>query len=122
MRRMDATALRACCLRHPGASEEFPFGPENSVFKVAGKMFALSALEGEPLEVSLKCEPELAEGPRAAHEAIIPGYHLNKRHWNTVTLDGSLPEQMVVEMIEDSYDLVVSKLAKSKQAELGWLS
>jgi predicted DNA-binding protein (MmcQ/YjbR family) len=103
-------------------TEEFPFGEGVSVFKVAGKMFALSRLKGKPLRVSLKCEPELAEGLRAAHEAIIPGYHLNKRHWNTVTLDGSLPEQMVVEMIEDSYDLVVSKLAKSKQAELGWLS
>jgi predicted DNA-binding protein (MmcQ/YjbR family) len=119
---MTAARLRRACLALPGAEETFPFGPENSVFKVAGKMFALSRLKGKPLRVSLKCEPELAEGLRAAHEAIIPGYHLNKRHWNTVTLDGSLPEQMVVEMIEDSYDLVVSKLAKSKQAELGWLS
>jgi predicted DNA-binding protein (MmcQ/YjbR family) len=119
---MTAAKLRRACLALSGAEETFPFGPENSVFKVAGKMFALSRLKGKPLRVSLKCEPELAEGLRAAHEAIIPGYHLNKRHWNTVILDGSLPENMVLEMIEDSYDLVVAKLPKSTQAELGWLS
>ena len=119
---MSPDALRDWCLARPGASEEFPFGPRTSVFKVAGKMFALSRLKGKPLRVSLKCEPELAEGLRAAHQAIIPGYHLNKRHWNTLILDGSLPEQMVVEMIEDSYDLVVAKLPKTTQAELGWLS
>jgi predicted DNA-binding protein (MmcQ/YjbR family) len=118
---MTAARLRRACLSHRGAEETFPFGPETSVFKVAGKMFALSQLKARaPLRISLKCEPELAEGLRAAHEAIIPGYHLNKRHWNTVTLDGSLPEQMVLQMIEDSYDLVVAKLPKSTQAELGW--
>jgi predicted DNA-binding protein (MmcQ/YjbR family) len=119
---MTAARLRRACLALPGAEETFPFGPENSVFKVAGKMFAISRLGSEPpLRVSLKCEPELAEGLRAAHEAIIPGYHLNKRHWNTLILDGSLPEPMVVEMIEDSYDLVVSKLPKAARAELGWM-
>jgi predicted DNA-binding protein (MmcQ/YjbR family) len=118
---MTAARLRRACLALPGAEETFPFGPENSVFKVAGKMFAISRLRAKrPLRISLKCEPELAEGLRAAHEAIIPGYHLNKRHWNTVVLDGSLPERMVLEMIEDSYDLVVAKLPKSKHAELGW--
>ena len=119
---MTAARLRRACLALPGAEETFPFGPENSVFKVAGRMFALSPLKRKPLRVSVKCEPALAEGLRAAHAAIIPGYHLNKRHWNTVILDGSLPERMVVEMIEDSYDLVVAKLPKSTQAELGWLS
>jgi len=118
------TAARLCraCLALAGAEETFPFGPRTSVFKVAGKMFALSQLRSKPLSVSLKCEPELALGLRAAHEAIGPGYHLNKRHWNTVVLDGSLPEQMVMEMIEDSYDLVVAKLPKSTQTQLGWLS
>jgi predicted DNA-binding protein (MmcQ/YjbR family) len=118
---MTAARLRRACLALPGAEETFPFGPENSVFKVAGKMFALSRLTAEaPLRVSLKCDPELAEGLRAAHEAIGPGYHLNKRHWNTVILDGSVPEHMVTEMIEDSYDLVVAKLPKATQSELGW--
>ena len=117
---MTAARLRRACLALGGAEETFPFGPQNSVFKVAGKMFAIASLKEPPLRISLKCEPELAEGLRAAHEAIIPGYHLNKRHWNTVLLDGSLPEKMVLELIEDSYDLVVAKLPKSTQVELGW--
>ena len=103
-----------------GSEETFPFGFETSVFKVAGKMFALSALGRESLSVSLKCEPPLAEQLRAAHPAITAGYHLNKRHWNTVALDGSLPDQMVADMIEDSYDLVVSKLSQTRQRALGW--
>ena len=73
-------------------------------------MFALAQLERKPLKVSVKCEPELGEQLRGTYEEIEPGYHLNKRHWNTVVLDGSLPDQMVKDMIEDSYDLVVSKL------------
>jgi predicted DNA-binding protein (MmcQ/YjbR family) len=109
---MDATGLRAWCLCQAGAIEDFPFGPEHSVFKVAGKMFALSALERTPLEVSVKCEPELAVALRDTYPAIRPGYHLNKRHWNTITLDGSLPDQLVRDLIEDSYDLVVSALPK----------
>jgi predicted DNA-binding protein (MmcQ/YjbR family) len=104
--------LRDHCLSFTGAEETFPFGPEVSVFKVAGKMFALSQLEADSLRVSVKCEPELAEALREAHEAVIPGYHLNKRHWNTVIIDGSLDDEAVREMIEDSYDLVVSKLPR----------
>jgi predicted DNA-binding protein (MmcQ/YjbR family) len=107
---MDAAGLRAWCLGQPGAIEDFPFGPEHSVFKVAGKMFALSALERAPLEVSVKCEPELAQALRLSYHAVRPGYHLNKRHWNTITLDDDLPDQEVRDMIEDSYDLVVSAL------------
>jgi predicted DNA-binding protein (MmcQ/YjbR family) len=108
------------CLSFPGSVETFPFGPETSVFKVAGKMFALSQLAQRPLRVSLKCEPLLAEQLRDAHTAVLPGYHLNKRHWNTVILDGSLPEQMIKDMIEDSYDLVVGKLPESRRRALGW--
>jgi predicted DNA-binding protein (MmcQ/YjbR family) len=117
---MDASALRTWCLRQPGAIEDFPFGPLHSVFKVAGKMFALSALDRVPLEVSVKCEPELAVGLRAGYPAIRPGYHLNKRHWNTITLDGSLADELVRDLIEDSYDLVVSALPKRVREELGW--
>ena len=83
-------------------------------------MFALSQLAQQPLRVSLKCEPLLAEHLRDAHPTVLPGYHLNKRHWNTVILDGSLPEQMILDMIEDSYDLVVSKLPESRRRALGW--
>jgi predicted DNA-binding protein (MmcQ/YjbR family) len=107
---MSPAALRNCCLRRAGAVEEFPFGPEHSVFKVGGKMFAISALERAPLEVSTKCEPELAVQLRDTYPAIRPGYHLNKRHWNTITLDGSLPDRMVRDLVEDSYDLVVASL------------
>ena len=118
---MDAAGLRAWCLGRPGAVQEFPFGPESSVFKVAGKMFALSALERTPLEVSVKCEPELAVGLRRSYPAIRPGYHLNKRHWNTITLDGSLSDRLVCEFVEDSYDLVVSALPARVRDELGWM-
>jgi predicted DNA-binding protein (MmcQ/YjbR family) len=104
--RMRPAGLRKYCLSFPGSVETFPFGPETSVFKVEGKMFALSQLARPSLRVSLKCEPELAEQLRGAHPAVLPGYHLNKRHWNTVIIDGSLPEQMIKDMIEDSYDLV----------------
>jgi predicted DNA-binding protein (MmcQ/YjbR family) len=117
---VDATELRLWCMRRPGAIEDFPFGPEHSVFKVAGKMFALSTLDRRPLEVSVKCEPELAVAQRAGYHAIRPGYHLNKRHWNTITLDGSLPDQLVRDLIEDSYDLVVSALPRRTRDELGW--
>ena len=115
---MDATALRAWCLEQPGAIEDFPFGPEHSVFKVGGKIFAISALEREPLTVSVKCEPELAVALRNSYPAIRPGYHLNKRHWNTVTLDGSLPDQLVRDLVEDSCDLIVSALPTRVREEL----
>jgi predicted DNA-binding protein (MmcQ/YjbR family) len=117
---LDAAGLRGWCLQQGGAYEDFPFGPDHSVFKVAGKMFALSALGRAPLEVSLKCEPDLAVGLRNSYPAVRPGYHLNKRHWNTITLDGSLSDQLVRDLIEDSYDLVVSALPKRVREQLGW--
>jgi predicted DNA-binding protein (MmcQ/YjbR family) len=117
---MDAEALREHCLSLPGAAETFPFGPDTSVFKVAEKMFALSQLGADSLRVSLKCEPELAEALRATHAAVLPGYHLNKRHWNTVIIDGSLTGEAIREMIEDSYDLVVGSLPRERQRALGW--
>jgi predicted DNA-binding protein (MmcQ/YjbR family) len=117
---MRPDELRDHCLGFPGSEETFPFGPLTSVFKVGGKMFALSRLAQSPLQVSLKCEPALAQQLREAHPAVLPGYHLNKRHWNTVIVDGSLPEQMIRDMVEDSYDLVVSQLPKSGQRALGW--
>ena len=117
---MNAAELRDHCLSFTGAEETFPFGPNTSVFKIAGKMFALSRLAATPLTVSLKCEPGLAEALREAHAAVLPGYHLNKRHWNTVIINGSLPEEMIKDMIEDSYDLVVSKLPPARRRALGW--
>jgi predicted DNA-binding protein (MmcQ/YjbR family) len=119
-RGMRPADLRDFCLEFPGSVETSPFGPETSVFKVAGKMFALSRLGQSPLQVSLKCEPQLAEQLRKAHRAVIPGYHLNKSHWNTVIIDGSIPERMIKDMVEDSYDLVVSQLPASRRRALGW--
>jgi predicted DNA-binding protein (MmcQ/YjbR family) len=120
MKRMEADALRDLCLTFRGSEETFPFGFETSVFKVAGKVFALSRLQSEPLSVSLKCEPQLAEQLRAAHPCITAGYHLNKRHWNTVVIDGSLSDQIIADMVEDSYDLIVSKLSRARQRALLW--
>jgi predicted DNA-binding protein (MmcQ/YjbR family) len=119
---MDSEELRDYCLSLLGAHEEFPFGPDTSVFKVSGKIFALSRLAESPLRISLKCDPPLAEELRKAHAAVIPGYHLNKRHWNTVIIDGSLSDEMISDMVEDSYDLIVSKLPRARRQALGWRS
>ena len=119
---MTPAVLKKLCLSLPGAREEFPFGEDNSVFKVAGKMFALSPLESTPLRISLKCDPDLAVQLRRDHPAITAGYHLNKRHWNTVVLDGSVPEDLVREMVEDSYDLVVAGLPRREQEKLQWVA
>ena len=115
---MDAQELRALCLAPPGASEEFPFGSVTAVFKVAGKIFALSSFQ-EPLRVSVKCEPELGESLRATYAEIVPGYHLNKRHWLTVAADGdTVPDELVADLVEGSYELVVAGLPRAKQRAL----
>ena len=108
---MSPEELNAFCLEMPGSSETFPFGPETSVFKVAGKIFALASLDSRPLKVSVKCDPEVGEGLRATYESIVPGYHLNKRHWITITLGDDAPDAQVRDLIEDSYDLVRPKRA-----------
>ncbi|MFF1696126.1 MmcQ/YjbR family DNA-binding protein [Streptomyces sp. NPDC058257] len=115
---MNPQELRAFCLSFNDVVEEFPFGPDASVFKVAGKMFALSSLDATPLTVNLKCDPEIAVQLRAAHPEIAPGWHMNKRHWNTVTVDAKLPDQQVRELVEDSYDLVVAGLPKARRLRL----
>ena len=109
---LTGAQLRRHCLGLSGTTEEFPFRPGLSVFKVSGKVFALAHLKTKPLRVSLKCEPLLAEQLRDTYAAITPGYHLNKRHWNTVELDGSVPDRLVLDMVEDSYDLVMDGLPK----------
>ncbi|OKI01061.1 DNA-binding protein [Streptomyces sp. CB02923] len=118
----DAKRLRDFCLDFNGATEEFPFPGNREVctFKVGGKIFALTSLDAEPLTVSLKCDPDLAERLRAAHPEIVPGYHLNKRHWNTVSLAGALDDRLVLDMIEDSYDLIVARLPRAQQLVLDW--
>ncbi|MEU3996436.1 MmcQ/YjbR family DNA-binding protein [Streptomyces fungicidicus] len=116
---MTPRQLRALCLSFNAAVEEFPFNPETSVFKVRGKLFALTNLDAEPLTVNLKCDPEDAVRLRAEHpDVIVPGYHMNKRHWNTVTADGTLPDRLVRELVEDSYDLVVAGLPRAERLRL----
>jgi predicted DNA-binding protein (MmcQ/YjbR family) len=127
---MDVASLRGICLEFPGAFEDFPFGPETAVFKVRAavsggarheaKMFALSAMNEDEFSVSLKCDPVLAEQLRAAHPEITGAWHLNKTHWNGVRLDGALPDSMIRDMVEDSYDLVVATLSRRQQEQLGW--
>ncbi len=107
---MHLDDFRAYCLAKPAATEDTPFGPENLVFKVGGKMFALAALDEVPARVNLKCDPDRALQLRDQYEGVEPGYHMNKRHWNTVTLGGDVPAAEVRKMIDGSYDLVVTSL------------
>lgn len=113
---MEREALRAECLSKRGATEDFPFGDDVAVMKVRGKVFALLPVDGS--SISLKCDPTRAVMLRDTYPAITPGYHLNKRHWNTITLDGSVPEDEIIEMIDHSYDLVVLGLPKKERESL----
>lgn len=112
---MDFETLRKYLLAKPEAVEEFPFDAVTLVLKVSGKMFALIGTSDDPLRINLKCEPQKAEILRELYPAIIPGYHMNKRHWNTVILDGSISNQQIFSMIDDSYTLVIQGLPKSKR-------
>ena len=111
-------ALRERLNSKPGAYEDMPFGLDALVFKVKEKMFALVSWHADPLRISLKCDPFEAEALRDEFDAIGPGYHLNKRHWNTVILDGSVPDTLVQHLIDQSYLLIVSRLKRSDQASL----
>jgi predicted DNA-binding protein (MmcQ/YjbR family) len=115
---MDLADFCALCLSFPGVEETTPFGPDVLVYKVAGKMFALTAPEEFPPRVNLKCEPQRALLLRDEYEDITPGYHMNKQHWNTVLLQGRVPTALVRELTEHSYSLVVSSLPKSQRAKL----
>jgi len=115
MRRDDVVHL---CAGLPGAVEDYPFGGGVAVFKVGGRMFALVSLEGTPGSVNLKCHPDLAVDLRARHSSVRPGYHQNKRHWNTVELDGSIEDGELRWMIDHSYELVVGSLPRALRARL----
>jgi predicted DNA-binding protein (MmcQ/YjbR family) len=103
---MDLPDLIAHCLSKPGAEETTPFGPDTLVYKVGGKIFALTSPDEFPPRVNLKCDPERAIELRDRYESILPGYHMNKRHWNTVVLDGSVSTALVRELVDHSYQLV----------------
>lgn len=115
---MNLDTLSTYLLHKKGTTEERPFGPEALVYKVMGKMFALVAWEERPLRVTLKCDPEHALALRDMYAAVQPGYHMNKQHWNTVTLDGSVPQDEVLAMIDHSYELVVKGLKKADRLQL----
>ncbi len=118
MNPIDARAICGWCEAKPGSVLEFPFGPEAAVFKVHGKMFALVAVDGPPDYVTLKAVPEVGEALRGQHDFVREGYYMNKRHWITVDIEPDTPAQLVEELIEDSYDLVVSKLPKRVREHL----
>lgn len=116
---MHMEQLREWLLSFSGVTEEQPFGPEVVVYKVRGKMFALVDYDSVPQTMNLKCDPERALDLRDVHEAIRPGWHMNKRHWNTLALDGSLKAALVTELVRHSYDLVVASLPRLVREKLG---
>ena len=112
---MDLAEFREYCLTKPGAREGTPFGPDVLVFKVGGKMFALAALDEVPTTVNLKCDPDLALDLRDRYDQVKPGYHINKKHWNTVEIESGIPAVELRKMIDHSYDLVMRSLPKVAQ-------
>ncbi|MFM5508925.1 MmcQ/YjbR family DNA-binding protein [Aeromonas rivipollensis] len=119
---MTLTLLREFLLSQPGATEDTPFGPEILVYRIAGKMFALLDWQAEPLTINLKCEPELALLLREIHPEVKPGWHMNKQHWNTVTLSEDLDAELWQGWIEHSYQRVVAGLPKAKRPQAPTLS
>jgi predicted DNA-binding protein (MmcQ/YjbR family) len=115
---MDIESIRKHCLKKPGVTEDFPFGENTLVFRVMKKMFLLASIDEIPLRINLKCDPEKAMELRERHDSVIPGYHMNKKHWNTIFIDGNLRGELLLEWIDHSYDLVVSGLKKSDKAKL----
>jgi len=113
---MTKTSLQQYCLSKPGAVKEYPFDAVTAVYKVGGKMFALSSDIGEELRVNLKCDPLYASELRSIYGCVEPGYHMNKRHWNTVVCNKEADDSLVEEWIDDSYELVFKGLAKKTQA------
>lgn len=107
--------IRNHCLKKKGVTEEFPFDEETLVFKVVGKIFLLASLEAIPLQINLKCDPETASELREEYGSVLPGYHMNKKHWNTIILDGTIPSSHIIEWIDDSYSLVLAGLKKSER-------
>ena len=114
---MDVEAIRAYCLTKKGTEEGFPFDDTTLVIKVGGKIFILINLDTDP-SINLKCDPDRAIDLRESNPSIIPGYHMNKKHWNTIVLDGSLSKTLIMEMIDHSYDLVFQSLPGKQRLEI----
>ncbi|MCW8839151.1 MAG: MmcQ/YjbR family DNA-binding protein [Thiovulaceae bacterium] len=117
---MQLKELEAICLSKQGATKEFPFGVEVAVFKVMNKIFALVGIDANPLRINLKATPDDCLAYRDIYKCVKPGYHMNKKHWNTIILDGEMPQDILEDMIDESYELVVSKLTKAQKEELNY--
>lgn len=117
---MELEKLKHTMLDRLGVTEETPFGPELFVYKVKGKMFSVIAWQDQPIRINLKCDPDKALALRDMFESIIPGYHMNKKHWNTIILDGDVPEAEICSLIDHSYELVVKGLKKADRVALGF--
>jgi predicted DNA-binding protein (MmcQ/YjbR family) len=115
---MNIEQIRVYCLKKKGVTEEFPFDEETLVFKIMGKIFLLASLESVPLQINLKCDPEKAVELREEYEVVQPGYHMNKKHWNTIIINGSISTGQIFEWIDDSYNLVLAGLSKSDLKKL----
>jgi predicted DNA-binding protein (MmcQ/YjbR family) len=115
---MNVETLREYCLSKKGAKEGFPFGETTLVFKVCEKIFLLVSLDASPLQFNAKCDPGKAIELREQYDEIKPGYHMNKKHWNTVIINGSVPQKLLKEMIDDSYELIVQSLPKKEKEKL----
>lgn len=115
---MDLEAIRKYCLEKKSATESFPFGETTLVFKVCGKMFLLIGLDNLPLQFNVKCDPEKAEELREEYSSVIPAFHMNKKHWNTIILNGQIPAKQVREMIDESYWLVIRSLPLKERKKL----
>lgn len=112
---MNIELLREYCLSKAGVEEGFPFGPEVLVFKVAGKIFLLCSLDSEDFSFNVKCDPELAIELRERHDCVQPGYHMNKKHWNTILVDGSVSTSQLKEWVDHSYEIVSKSAIKKKR-------
>ena len=115
---MNIEEIRNYCLAKSGVSESFPFDENTLVFKVGNKIFLMTGLDHFPLKINLKCNPDKAIILRENHPQITPGFHMNKKHWNTIIIDGTMRDEILIEMINESYDLVVAKLTKKHKLEL----
>ncbi|OFY83440.1 MAG: MmcQ-like protein [Bacteroidetes bacterium RIFCSPLOWO2_12_FULL_35_15] len=115
---MNIEELREYCLSLKNTEEAMPFGPDTLIFKVGGKMFLIVGLDDSPLQFNVKCDPEKAIELREQYNYVIPGYHMSKKHWNTIIIDGRASEKLVRQWIFDSYTLVIAGLSKSEQKRL----
>jgi predicted DNA-binding protein (MmcQ/YjbR family) len=115
---MNIEELREYCMDKKHVTESFPFDNETLVFKVMNKMFALTGINKNPLSVNLKCDPEKAVALREEYSCVLPGYHMSKQHWNTVVIDGSVPDKLVKEWIDESYNLIVASLPKRVREQM----